>query len=65
MKKRFAPAVDVRKLRTALVEGVHTVPNPFATTYFTEEYCLDYLIHTYQKPILLWGSGIQDGGDWA
>ncbi|GAB2944678.1 enoyl-CoA hydratase/isomerase family protein [Aquaspirillum soli] len=61
-EKAFCAGGDVRKLRTALVEGGDTVPNPFATTYFTEEYCLDYLIHTYQKPILLWGSGIVMGG---
>lgn len=31
-------------------------------TFFTLEYKLDYLIHTYQKPILLWGHGIVMGG---
>ena len=35
---------------------------PFASAYFAEEYRLDYRIHTYAKPILLWGSGIVMGG---
>ncbi|MCE9666040.1 enoyl-CoA hydratase/isomerase family protein [Halomonas sp. M5N1S17] len=34
----------------------------FAETYFTTEYRLDYRIHTYPKPILLWGDGIIMGG---
>ncbi len=34
----------------------------FSETYFTTEYRLDYRIHTYPKPILLWGDGIIMGG---
>lgn len=30
--------------------------------FFTQEYQLDYLIHTYSKPILVWGNGIVMGG---
>jgi enoyl-CoA hydratase/carnithine racemase len=30
--------------------------------FFTHEYQLDYLIHTYDKPILCWGHGIVMGG---
>lgn len=30
--------------------------------FFTEEYELDYLIHTYPKPIVCWGHGIVMGG---
>jgi enoyl-CoA hydratase/carnithine racemase len=30
--------------------------------YFTEEYQLDYLIHTFNKPFIVWGSGIVMGG---
>lgn len=30
--------------------------------FFTEEYKLDHLIHTYKKPIMLWGHGIVMGG---
>lgn len=34
----------------------------FAETYFSTEYRLDYRIHTYPKPILVWGDGIVMGG---
>lgn len=34
----------------------------FAETYFATEYRLDYRIHTYPKPLLLWGDGIIMGG---
>ncbi|WP_111412063.1 enoyl-CoA hydratase/isomerase family protein [Billgrantia lactosivorans] len=34
----------------------------FAEAYFTTEYRLDYRIHTYPKPILVWGDGIVMGG---
>jgi enoyl-CoA hydratase/carnithine racemase len=30
--------------------------------FFSQEYRLDYLIHSYRKPILLWGNGIIMGG---
>lgn len=30
--------------------------------FFTEEYQLDYLIHKFSKPILVWGNGIVMGG---
>jgi len=36
--------------------------NTHARTFFQVEYTLDYLIHTYTKPILVWGSGIVMGG---
>ncbi|SDJ63916.1 enoyl-CoA hydratase/isomerase family protein [Billgrantia gudaonensis] len=34
----------------------------FAETYFTTEYRLDYRIHSYPKPLLVWGDGIVMGG---
>jgi len=30
--------------------------------FFTKEYQLDYLIHSYSKPVLVWGNGIVMGG---
>jgi enoyl-CoA hydratase/carnithine racemase len=36
--------------------------NAYACDFFAEEYALDYLIHTYPKPILVWGDGIVMGG---
>ncbi|AMO93511.1 enoyl-CoA hydratase/isomerase family protein [Collimonas fungivorans] len=36
--------------------------NSYACDFFEREYRLDYLIHTYPKPILAWGHGIVMGG---
>ena len=33
-----------------------------AEAFYAEEYRLDYLIHTYAKPIIAWGHGIVMGG---
>ena len=61
-EKAFCAGGDVRKLREAIVAHPKGSPTPFAADYFAEEYRLDYRIHTYDKPILLWGSGIVMGG---
>jgi enoyl-CoA hydratase/carnithine racemase len=34
----------------------------YTTEFFSSEYRLDYAIHTYKKPIVVWGSGIVMGG---
>ncbi|HYD59150.1 MAG TPA: enoyl-CoA hydratase/isomerase family protein [Noviherbaspirillum sp.] len=36
--------------------------NHYAAQFFADEYRLDYLIHTYPKPVLCWGHGIVMGG---
>jgi enoyl-CoA hydratase/carnithine racemase len=36
--------------------------NTYACDFFEREYRLDYLIHTFPKPILAWGHGIVMGG---
>ncbi|KGJ91288.1 enoyl-CoA hydratase/isomerase family protein [Colwellia psychrerythraea] len=35
---------------------------PEIERYFTQEYQLDFLIHTFNKPFIVWGSGIVMGG---
>lgn len=35
---------------------------PAIEGYFTKEYQLDYLIHTFNKPLIVWGNGIVMGG---
>lgn len=35
---------------------------PAIEDYFTREYKLDYLIHTFNKPFIVWGNGIVMGG---
>lgn len=36
--------------------------NTYAEAFFTQEYKLDYLIHTFPKPLVVWGNGIVMGG---
>lgn len=36
--------------------------NPAAIDYFSHEYRLDYMIHTYPKALVCWGNGIVMGG---
>ncbi|MGL6071728.1 enoyl-CoA hydratase/isomerase family protein [Craterilacuibacter sp.] len=59
--KAFCAGGDVRALRAALLEDARH-PNPQAQTFFADEYRLDYAIHTYPKPVIVWGSGIVMGG---
>jgi enoyl-CoA hydratase/carnithine racemase len=56
--KAFCAGGDVRRLRAAVVA------KDFAWTddFFEKEYRLDYLIHVYHKPLLVWGHGIVMGG---
>ncbi|HJV07409.1 MAG TPA: enoyl-CoA hydratase/isomerase family protein [Chromobacteriaceae bacterium] len=60
-EKAFCAGGDVRMLRQALRDNCQ-YPNPLVTTFFSEEYALDYHIHTYRKPLIVWGSGIVMGG---
>lgn len=60
--KAFCAGGDVRGLRSAIEAEPHAVPNPMAQAFFSEEYRLDYRIHTYPKPLLAWGGGIVMGG---
>ncbi|MDP0563334.1 MAG: enoyl-CoA hydratase/isomerase family protein [Candidatus Endonucleobacter sp. (ex Gigantidas childressi)] len=56
--KAFCAGGDICSLRTAVLEGDLDAPLRF----FSKEYRLDYLIHTYQKPIIAWGNGFVMGG---
>lgn len=42
-------------------ESVDAIPE-MLKSFFSQEYRLDYLIHTFSKPILVWGNGIIMGG---
>jgi len=67
-EKAFCAGGDVRFLREATLAHQATPAhqaasaNPAAQAFFSEEYALDYRIHTYPKPILIWGGGIVMGG---
>ena len=61
-EKAFCAGGDVRSLRKAIVEYQGAPPNPGALAFFGEEYRLDHRIHSYPKPVLVWGGGIVMGG---
>ncbi|CAM4165608.1 enoyl-CoA hydratase/isomerase family protein [Pseudoalteromonas byunsanensis] len=58
-EKAFCAGGDVVSLYKAMAANDG---NDYLQTFFAEEYRLDYQIHTYEKPILLWGNGIIMGG---
>ncbi|WP_269532154.1 enoyl-CoA hydratase/isomerase family protein [Chitinimonas sp. BJYL2] len=57
-EKAFCAGGDVVAMHQAIREGDFSKTDAF----FREEYALDYLIHTYPKPVLAWGHGIVMGG---
>lgn len=61
-EKAFCAGGDVRSLYHAMKEYRGAPPNPDAAAFFNEEYRLDYLLHCYPKPLLVWGTGIVLGG---
>lgn len=67
-EKAFCAGADLHNLHRTMVEH-HASPqrddirsNAYALAFFSREYRLDYLIHTYPKPVLCWGHGIVMGG---
>ena len=60
--KAFCAGGDVVMLYHSMQEtSVGDIPAK-AAEFFTLEYRLDYTIHTYEKPIIIWADGIVMGG---
>ncbi len=59
--KAFCAGGDIRDLYHTMKANPSTF-QPYVTEFFTKEYTLDYLIHTFDKPVLVWGNGIVMGG---
>jgi enoyl-CoA hydratase/carnithine racemase len=59
--KAFCAGGDVVSMHSAMVQAPRTIPEP-VKQFFVQEYELDYLIHSYIKPIIVWGNGIVMGG---
>ena len=60
-EKAFCAGGDLRQLYQTLLE-CGPARNTYAESFFSEEYELDHLIHTFPKPFLCWGHGIVMGG---
>lgn len=59
--KAFCAGGDVVAMYNAMAAEPDSIPVGLET-FFTDEYTLDHLIHTYSKPFLVWGNGIVMGG---
>ncbi len=59
--KAFCAGGDVRALHSSASLSPGEIPQ-MASEFFEKEYRLDYLLHTYGKPVLVWGDGIVMGG---
>ena len=62
--KAFCAGGDLHALHHSMMSNVGkaALDNAHAGTFFAEEYALDYRLHTFPKPILVWGDGIVMGG---
>lgn len=61
-EKAFCAGGDVRCLRDKIAQEGAQQALPFVQDFFENEYRLDYQIHTFGKPIIVWGHGIVMGG---
>ncbi|GAA0298168.1 enoyl-CoA hydratase/isomerase family protein [Psychrosphaera haliotis] len=61
-EKAFCAGGDVVQLYKAAKQAGPGNIAKDVETFFAREYRLDHLIHTFQKPFLLWGHGIVMGG---
>jgi len=62
LDKAFCAGGDVVAMYKAMSENNTNHVPAGLLDFFAREYQLDYLIHTYAKPILVWGHGIVMGG---
>lgn len=60
-EKAFCAGGDIVKLYNEMKAHPKEYA-PEVEAYFTSEYQLDYLIHTFKKPFIVWGNGIVMGG---
>lgn len=61
--KAFCAGGDVVALYRAMTDDAHPDQgSEFAERYFAAEYRLDHCIHTFAKPLIVWGNGIVMGG---
>ena len=61
-EKAFCAGGDVRRLHDRIKEVGPESAQTFCQSFFENEYRLDYQIHRYSKPLIVWGHGIVMGG---
>lgn len=67
-EKAFCAGGDLHNLYSSMLQHHNSdlrddmLGNHYALSFFSQEYRLDYHIHTYRKPIVCWGHGIVMGG---
>lgn len=59
--KAFCAGGDVRAIYQASIAKPGEMTQE-ASDFFTQEYQLDYLLHSFGKPVLVWANGIVMGG---
>lgn len=60
--RAFCAGGDIVRLYQSMVDTPQGQRNQYAEDFFSREYRLDYLLHTFGKPIICWGHGIVMGG---
>lgn len=60
-EKAFCAGGDVRAIYQAGIQAPEEITLE-ALAFFEQEYRLDYLLHTFEKPVIAWGDGIVMGG---
>ena len=62
--KAFCAGGDVKGIYSSIVSAREKNENPGQAVqpFFENEYRLDYLIHTYPRPVIVWGHGFVMGG---
>lgn len=60
-EKAFCAGGDVVAMHNAMAQNPGQMPASLEQ-FFTQEYQLDHLIHTYSKPLVVWANGIVMGG---
>lgn len=59
-EKAFCAGGDVKRICVAVRE--HGIDDNTAIDFFSAEYRLDYLIHCFPKPLIVWATGFVMGG---
>lgn len=61
-EKGFCAGGDIVRMYNSVVETPAGERNGYIEAFFEREYRLDYLLHTFGKPVICWGDGIVMGG---